>query len=49
MATRYRYLPDVVKVIDKTQLLARVTTAHNRLGIDLSGCGGSLGDIYDHL
>ena len=44
-----RYLPDVVKFVDKTQLLAcilRVTTCDSHFGIDLSGCGGG---IEDHL
>jgi hypothetical protein len=37
-----RYLPDVVEIVDETQLPAcilRVTTGHNRIRIDLSGCG----------
>jgi hypothetical protein len=49
-----RYLPNVVEIVDKTQLLAcvlRVTTCDSRLGIDLSGCSGRLDGVWgcDHL
>ena len=43
-----RYSPNVVEIVDETQLLAgvlRVTTGHDRFGIDLSGCSGGLGGV----
>jgi len=45
---RRRYLPDVVEIVDKTQLLApilRVTTCHSRFAIDMGGCGGGVDGI----